>query len=704
MNLNKVEDDLEFKKVKSMAAEYCHTESGMQYCMQLSPSTNEEVLLFDLHCVKEYTESFKNLSIPGFQAEEIQLEIARLKIPGSVLEAEGILNILSLNKGINYLIQFLVKQEEIYPHLLKRLNHIEPTKTVIDLIEGIFDSHGEVKSSASPTLSSIRRKMGGLRKEIERNFLAELAKYRNAGMLDDTKESYINGRRVLTVPSEFKRRVKGTLFGTSNSGKLSYIEPASNVALNNELAYLQQEERDEIYRILKALCDDLREHVEQLELWQVALVDWDTIQARAKLANQMNATFPTYHKEPTVELIDAYHPLLMLENKASYTPTLPQSIHLDGDKRILVISGPNAGGKSITLKTIGLLQIMFQSGMLIPAQPHSKVSLFNHILTDIGDNQSIENKLSTYSYRLQNMKHFLDVADYRTLFLIDEFGTGSDPELGGALAEVFFEELYHRDSIGVITTHYANIKILADRLPHAINASMLFNKETLEPLFKLSIGQPGSSFTFEVAEKNNIPKHLIEDAKQRVESGKLKLDESIASLHEEKNKLSAQIHDLAGQQRKIAEQGSDFDFRREEYEFKLLRLQQTQQEHNDYINYGKRLKELLDSYNGKNIKKVIAEFVKQLKIEFTKRQTAPKPQKPKLAPIEKQKSKLDLLVNQPVKPTKPLEKGDKVVIDQGEEVGIVDEIKGKKAFVIFGSLRTQVDVKRLNLPQKKKKR
>ena len=341
--------------------------------------------------------------------------------------------------------------------------------------------------------------------------------------------------------------------------------------------------------------------------------------------------------------------------------------------------------------------------MLIPAQPHSKVSLFNHILTDIGDNQSIENKLSTYSYRLQNMKHFLDVADYRTLFLIDEFGTGSDPELGGALAEVFFEELYHRDSIGVITTHYANIKILADRLPHAINASMLFNKETLEPLFKLSIGQPGSSFTFEVAEKNNIPKHLIEDAKQRVESGKLKLDESIASLHEEKNKLTSQINDLAGQQRKIAEQGSDFDFRREEYEFKLLRLQQTQQEHNDFINYGKRLKELLDSYNGKNIKKVIAEFVKQLKIEFTKRQTAPKPQKPKLAPIEKQKSKLDLLANKPIKPTKPLEKGDKVVIDQGEEVGIIDEIKGKKAFVIFGSLRTQVDIKRLNIPQKKKR-
>ncbi len=701
--IERTEQDLEFGKVKRLIADYCSTEGGQSWCLNMSPHTSLNALQPELLAVNEYVLSFNQIAIPGVQAEEVQLEISRLRINNAVLESESLMKINSLCKGMNHLLTFLTKQEEFYPTLKSRLGHLEVDPTVSQLIESILTPQGEVRSSASPELATIRRKMGTIRKEIERNFSSELSKYRDAGMLDDTKESYINGRRVLAVPSEFKRRVRGTLFGTSNSGKLSYIEPSSNAALNNDLAYLLQEEKNEIYRILQELCRELSIHVDLIQAWQYALVDWDTIQARARFSKHINACLPELQVQPMFELKDAFHPLLWLENKASKVDTLPQSIRLDGTKRIMVISGPNAGGKSITLKTVGLLQWMLQSGTLVPVRPDSKMGIFSHILTDIGDNQSIENKLSTYSYRLQNMRQFLEIANHETLFLIDEFGTGSDPELGGALAEVFFEELYHRDSIGVITTHYANIKILADRMKNAVNASMLFNRDTLEPLFKLSVGQPGSSFTFEVAQKNEIPVHLIDEAKKRVQSGKLKLDQSIASLHKERERWTKKLAELKADKEKAKRKSDDFDFRREEYEFKIMRLQQTQREHNDAINYGKKLLELVNQYNGKNLKQVIANFVKFIKIEFTKKQQAQKPKKEKLAPIEKQREKLNTLQkNLPTKPQKPLKVGDKVVIDQGEEPGVIDQIKGKDAVVVFGSLQTTVALKRLHIPAKKK--
>jgi DNA mismatch repair protein MutS2 len=705
MYSKKAEEDLEFGKVKGLLSQYCHTESGKERAKELAPSTQADALLFDLNCVNEYLLSYEEVSIPSLQADEVRQEIARLNIKNSVVDAEGLMKINDLCKGIHRLLGFLEKHQELYPHLKERFRHLHPDLTVSTHIEHVLSPHGEVKSSASPALASIRRKMGSMRKEIERNFSGEIQRYRAAGFLDDTKESYINGRRVLAVPAEHKRKIKGTLFGTSNSGKLVYIEPSVNAALNNDLAYLIQEEQDEIYRILLELCDIIRNYLEPIQAWQYALVDLDLVQARALLAKNMGACLPQFIDKPVFELIDAYHPVLLTENRQSKAETKPQSVRLDGEKRIMVISGPNAGGKSITLKTVGLIQWMFQSGLLVPVNPGSRLGIFHKILTDIGDNQSIENKLSTYSYRLQNMKQFLDVADYQTLFLIDEFGTGSDPELGGALAEVFFEELYQRDSIGVITTHYANIKILADKLKYAVNTSMLFNRETLEPLFKLSVGQPGSSFTFEVAKKNEIPDYLIDEAKTRVSTGKLQLDTSIAALHAEREKWVKKVAELNKQKEKARKKADDHDFRREEYEFKIMRLQQTQQENNDHIKYGKKLEELLASYNGKNIKKVIASFVKYLKIEFTKRQEKETPKKEKtLAPIEKQRAKLNTL--QPAKnerPERPLKPGDKVCIDQGKEVGIIDVVKGKNASVIFGSLKTTVALSRLRLPGKKKK-
>src|SRR5690554_6143389 len=276
----------------------------------------------------------------------------------------------------------------------------------------------------------------------------------------------------------------------------------------------------------------------------------DLLYAKAKYATKISAVMPILSKEKRISLQKAYHPLLLASNKKAKKKTYPQSISLNKETRIIVISGPNAGGKSITLKTVGLLQVMLQSGMLIPVEPQSEVSYFKRILTDIGDNQSIENHLSTYSYRLKKMNYFLKKCNKNTLFLIDEFGTGSDPELGGALAETFLEEFYHREAFGIITTHYSNLKILANELPYMQNANMMFDEKSLEPIYKLALGQAGSSFTFEVAQKNGIPFGLINRAKKKIEKGKVRFDQTIAKLQKERSKLEKTEQSLKVNERK----------------------------------------------------------------------------------------------------------------------------------------------------------
>src|SRR5690554_1234930 len=334
-----------------------------------------------------------------------------------------------------------------------------------------------------------------------------------------------------------RKKVKGTLMGTSKTGSIVYIEPEATIQLSRALHNLLFEEQEEINRILKELTDFMRPFRDDLSSYQEYLTEIDSISARAKYALKTNSVVPRISEEKRIALKDAYHPLLLLSNQKKKQKTYPQTIALSNERRILVISGPNAGGKSITLKTVGLLQVMLQSGMLIPIHPQSEVSFFDRILTDIGDNQSIENHLSTYSYRLKMMNRFLKKCNANTLFLIDEFGTGSDPELGGALAETFLEVFYEKESFGIITTHYTNLKMLANELPHATNANMQFDQKSLEPTYKLFVGEAGSSFTFEVAQKNGIPYSLINKAKKKIERSKVRFDKTIADLQEERSKL-----------------------------------------------------------------------------------------------------------------------------------------------------------------------
>ena len=438
----------------------------------------------------------------------------------------------------------------------------------------------------------------------------------------------------------------------------------------------------------------------------------------------MNAVLPKLSDDKELDLRDAYHPVLYLNNKKKNQKTYPQSIKLAKDNRIIVISGPNAGGKSITLKTVGLLQVMLQAGLLIPVHEYSRVCFFNKILTDIGDNQSIENHLSTYSYRLKNMKHFLRKCDDKTLFLIDEFGTGSDPELGGALAETFLEVFYEKESFGIITTHYANLKKMAQETEAISNANMLFDSQTLEPLFKLHLGEAGSSFTFEVAQKNGIPYSLINRSKKKVERGKIRFDKSIAKLQQERSKLAKTTSSLKEKELKASEEQQKLDEINSRVQQKLEGFQELYDANQKHIYLGQKLDDLADKFFRNNKKKnLIAEFLKLVTIENSKKKKESKKKaqekKKKDEAIQKEavnkikvirQKKKEEKVKQDIVEKEAAEKkivsfkiDDRVRLEGSRSVGTIDKIEKGKAIINYGMFTSSVPLEQVELVQRAKK-
>ena len=398
-----------------------------------------------------------------------------------------------------------------------------------------------------------------------------------------------------------RRKVKGAVLGQSKTGSIVYIEPQETLEYANELSNLYYEETEEVNRILKALTQYIRPYKPLLVSYQEYLIQIDVWHAKSKYALEINGVLPLFSKDRNLQLKNAYHPLLLRSNKKKKKKTYPQSITLHSENRIIVISGPNAGGKSITLKTVGLLQLMFQCGLLIPVDPYSEICLFDRVLTDIGDNQSIENHLSTYSYRLKQMNQFLKKCNKNTLFLIDEFGTGSDPELGGALAETFLEVFYEREAFGIITTHYSNLKLLANELPFATNANMQFDSRSLEPLYHLHLGEAGSSFTFEVAQKNGIPYSLINKAKKKIERGKVRFDKTIANLQKERSNLRKTSASLKTEEEKAKEESKQLEQTNAKIQQKLESYQELFDANQKLISLGKRFDILSEKYfNNKN--------------------------------------------------------------------------------------------------------
>ncbi len=612
--------DLEFSTVLSAIEEHCVSELGREQVRELRPISRVLVMKSELNQVNEYLASFENENrIPNHYFEEITKELHLLGIEDSFLEAQSFNKLASLSETVNILLAFFEKFKEYYPILREESLDLEKNRSLEESIHRVISPHGEVLDKASDALHSIRKQIGSIRGKLGSSFNKSLAHYASLGYLDDIRESVVENQRVLAVQAMYRKKVRGAIMGNSKTGSIVYIAPQSTLQLTRELQNMKYEEKEEVVKILKALTDSVRPYKELLTKYQDYLGHMDSVGARAKYARDIEACLPSITREKRIYLREAYHPILMAENRSKNLPTIPQTLELNKDQQIIVISGPNAGGKSITLKTVGLLQVMLQSGILIPVHERSSLSVFDKVLTDIGDNQSIENQLSTYSYRLKNMRGFLKACNENTLFLIDEFGTGSDPELGGALAEVFLEEFYDKGAFGIITTHYSNLKVLANELEYATNANMQFDQSSLEPLYQLNTGQAGSSFTFEVAQKNGIPFRLINRAKKKVEREKLRLDKTIASLQKERNQLQRKASLLEKQHSESREGQEELLKQQQKIKERIESFQTLYDSNQKMLSLGRKTNELFNRFfQTGNKKNLISEFTKWSLIEKTR--------------------------------------------------------------------------------------
>ena len=715
---SKTSEDLELEQVLMQVFNFSITDLGKQKVLEIKPIINKQELFISLKHTNEYLSSFENdNTIPNHYFEEITEELSSLSIENYFLEIESFRKIKTISEATNMLLIYFKKYKEYFPTLNETSSEIELTKAILQAINAIIDKFGEIKDSASSELGIIRRQLKGLQGKINQSFMSSLSHFNNLGYLDDIRETVIDNKRVLAVTAMYRKKVKGSLLGNSKTGRIAYIEPHTTLQLSRELQDLEYQERNEIVKILKQLTAQIRVYKPLLAQYQEYLIMIDVVAAKAKYAKQLDAILPEIVIERELYIRDAFHPLLYLANKEKGLKTFSQTIELDSKNRIIVISGPNAGGKSITLKTIGLLQLMLQSGLLVPVHERSRMCLFDNILTDIGDNQSIENQLSTYSYRLKNMNKFLKKCGDKTLFLIDEFGTGSDPELGGALAESFLEVFYERNAFGVITTHYANLKILADELPEMTNANMMFDNKTLEPTYQLALGQPGSSFTFEVAQKNGIPYSLINKAKKKVERGKVRFDKTIAKLQKERSKLEKTTKILSTEETKKRQETEKLEKVNQRVQEKLESYQQLYDSKQKLISIGEKVNTLASNYfNNRQKKQLIGEFLKLIEVENSKRKKTTKKEKvvikKKEAVIKKEvEEKVSIIRNRkieekkklaliPQKPKHTLNIGDRVRLIDSKAVGELEKIEKKKAFVNYGFFTSECKLDQLELVQK----
>ncbi len=724
--------DLEFSTVLQHVSEHCISGLGKESVRQIQPVDSRKQLFIELHLVNEYLSSFESENrVPNHGFDNVTESVKRLAIENSFIETEAFLKIATTSLTVNELIKFFKKFKVQFPTFFDLSQKIEFTTYVDDEIKKIIDISGEVKNNASPALKQIRRDINNIRGKIGASFSSALSKAISAGYLDDIKETVVDNQRVLAVAAMHRRKVAGSLLGSSKSGNIVYIAPQATLAYSREFQNLVYEEKQEVVKILRTLAETIRPFTPLLEEYIAFLVHTDVIGAKAKYAREMNAILPKITKEKRIFFKNAYHPILWRKNNAQKIKTISQSIELNEQQQIIVISGPNAGGKSITLKTIGLLQLMLQSGILIPVDERSQTYIFDTILTDIGDNQSIENQLSTYSYRLKNMRNFLRRCGESTLFLIDEFGTGSDPELGGALAEIFLEEFYQKKAFGIITTHYSNLKVLANELENVTNANMQFDEKTLEPLYKLFVGQAGSSFTFEVAQKNGIPFSLINKAKKRVDTEKVRLDRTISKLQKERTKLQKNSDNLEKQKSKGLEHLESLQEKEDKIQSKLAGFQELYDNNQRMLSLGRKINEFLNKYFQNNNKKELNtnfnKWVADEKVKYAKKnplKLKTKSQKQKAKVVEKQMQEVIKKVEKEVlqkvvevRKEKKIEEvkiaqekaaynyklNDRVRIIDSNSVGTIDKIDKKTITINYGIFTTKTSVNNIELVEKGKK-
>lgn len=677
---------LEFDKVKELLKAYCQCEYAKQKADQLRIHTHKKFIDTELKQSHEYKQLIQNgIRFPNDYTLNLYKELKLLSISGAVLAGDQLLEIRKLAESMEKIFRwFDTERRQAYEGLTEIIKDTYYEKAIIALIDDVVDEQGQVKDSASPELAEIRMNLYRKRNELRRVFEKIISRLNKQGYLADIEESFMNGRRVVAVFAEQKRMVKGILHGESDSRRTAFIEPEETSHLNNEVSHLENDERKEIYRILRKLTERLSAYSELLKVYHIILGEFDFIRAKAKFAMDISGEYPLVADKAQIHLVNGYHPLLFLYNKKLNKPTIPLTLSLDQSRRILLISGPNAGGKTVAMKTIGLLQMMVQSGLLVPVNPSSHFGIFKQLMIHIGDTQSLEFELSTYSSHLIHMKYFMENANGKTLFFIDELGSGSDPSLGGAFAEVIMLELLKKHSYGVVTTHYLNLKVMAGKTAGIVNGAMAFDEKRLQPQFQLIVGKPGSSYTFSIAERIGLDKRLIEKAKSLVDEDQYRLDKLLNRTEQDLRdiaKKDKELHHLIKENERLQKEMEKV-MDKEKHRQQVAVLKEQNKISEQRIAYLKdmerKLKEITLQWKKEEDKTKLIKAISGLLFNRGEKQKASKMQK-------KIESKYEEIGGE-------IKIGDKVKMKRNLQVGEVLEIKGKRAVVKIGLLPMQVEL------------
>ena len=686
---------LEFEKIRTLLEQHCKTEYSRLKARELRIHTRLSFIETELRQSHEFRQLLQNsIYFPNDFILNLSKELKLLGIPGAVLGGDQFIQIKKLAENIQSIFRWFDNERRLtYSGLASVIEGTYYEKAIQEMINEVLDDTGTVMDHASEDLRRIRVSLYKKRADLRRLFERVVAKLNKQGYLADIEESFLNGRRVLAVYAEQKRMIKGILHGESDSRKTAFIEPEETIELNNEVYSLENEESREVYRILRTLTSQLAVYAELLKTYLDISGEYDFIRAKARFAQEYNGEYPVVLDKAHIHLVNAYHPLLFIYNKRAQKPTIPVSLTLDDKNRILVISGPNAGGKTVTMKTVGLNQMMVQSGLLVPVHPSSVFGIFKQLMIHIGDTQSLEFELSTYSSHLKNMKHFMETANGKTLFFIDELGSGSDPNLGGAFAEVIMEELARKHAMGIVTTHYLNLKVMANKTPGIINGAMAFDEENLLPMYKLIIGKPGSSYTFSIAERIGLDKRLIGRARQMVDEDHFRLDKLLNRTEQDLRELEKKEKELNKllkeneRLKKEMEQVMDKEKHRQQVEILQLQNKVSEERLAQLKDMDRKMKQILVEWKKTDDKQKVMNEMFALLFKKNEKQVVNKLQK-------KIESKFDEIGGD-------IQVGVKVKMKRNHQVGEVIELRGKRAVVKIGLLPMQVDVKDLVVVKEK---
>jgi DNA mismatch repair protein MutS2 len=682
-------EKLEFDKILRLLEKECLGEPGRAFVKDLPLLTDQtliEQLLDEVAECKKGQQQGDPLPIAPY--DDLSEDLRMLEIEDYVLPDDGWKRINTVLLTTGKLFDFFnPDRQKDFPALYDILRPIVFDKALAETIDRVFDENGGIRPDASPILAKLRREVINKQRELDKVFRSLINDYRNKGWLTDNVESIRNTRRVFSVPSEHKRKIRGIIHDESATGRTAFIEPEPVIEINNDIFDLQQEERREIWRILKELSNTFRPYIPQIKAYEGLLLRFDVIHAKARLAAQTNAGKPKILNSPNLGIEMGRHPLLFLKYKTTEKEVVPFDLTLHGENRIVVLSGPNAGGKSILMKSVGLIQLMLQAGMLVPVDEVSEMGIFEKIFADIGDQQSIEDDLSTYSSRLANMRTFLEHADDRTLVLIDEFGSGTDPKIGGAIAESILRELNHRRVSGVITTHYSNLKMFAFKTKGIVNGSMLFDKEHLSPAYIFKVGRPGSSYAFEIAQKSGLDKKILGYARKRTGKSETAVDDLLIDLQREKKEVEDKLQAATEREKQLEKLIKNYEnlHRDLEYRRKKLKLEAKEQ----------ALQEV--ARENKNLERLVREIREEQNLGKAKKLVEQAREERKQLETNVASLKDDVYASPQIQFKEPkkggIKPGDFVKMRNGGSTGTVESVDRKKAIVQIGQMRMTVHLR-----------